>query len=205
MSRFGINVDRALGVKVTDLRKLVRQVEKSHGLALELWETGIHEARLLATMIDEPAAVSEDQMESWAADFDSWDKVDQACNNLFRKTPYAHIKAVEWAWRNEEFVKRAGFALIAVLAVHDKNSPDEVFSSYLELVGKASGDERNFVKKAVSWALRQIGKRNPVLWREAMETVSLISSQDSQSARWISVDARRELTRVGRERGWDQE
>ena len=202
MSRFGINVERALGIKVTDLRKLARRVERSHDLALELWDTGIHEARLLATMVDQPAEVTKDQMESWAAGFDSWDMVDQACNNLFRKTPFAHTKAVEWSLRDEEFVKRAGFTLMAVLAVHDRDSDDGVFAGYLDQLVKGSSDERNFVKKAVNWALRQIGKRNLSLWKKAMETVSRVGLMDSKSTRWIASDAKRELTRVGRERGW---
>ena len=203
MSRFGINVDRALGIKVTDLRKLARCIEKGHDLAFQLWETGIHEARLLATMVDEPFAVTELQMESWAADFDSWDMVDQACNNLFRRTPFGHDKATDWAARNEEFVKRAGFAMMAVLAVHDRNSGDTVFRKYLDLVERESTDERNFVKKAVNWALRSIGKKSPALWSKAMATIAKIEGQNSPSARWIAVDARRELSRVGNERGWE--
>jgi 3-methyladenine DNA glycosylase AlkD len=202
MGRFGINVDRALGIKVTDLRKLARRIEKGHELAHQLWETGIHEARLLATMVDVPPAVTEKQMESWAADFDSWDMVDQACNNLFRKTPFAHTKAVQWADRKEEFVKRAGFALMAVLAVHDRSSGDTVFKKYLAVVERESSDERNFVKKAVNWALRQIGKRDHQSWKMAMATISRITEQDSKSARWIAADATRELSRIGSQRGW---
>ena len=204
MSRFGINVERALGIKVTDLRKLARRIEKKHDLALDLWDTQIHEARLLATMVDPPSDVTEDQMETWAAEFDSWDMVDQAVNNLFRKTSFAHSKAVQWASRDEEFIRRAGFALMAVLAVHDRDSDDTVFAGYLDLVARGSSDERNFVKKAVNWALRQIGKRNPSLWFKAMETVSSVGGTDSRSARWIASDARRELERVGRERGWER-
>jgi 3-methyladenine DNA glycosylase AlkD len=203
MGRFGINVDRALGIKVTDLRKLARRIEKGHDLAFQLWETGIHEARLLGTMVDEPFAVTELQMECWAADFDSWDMVDQACNNLFRRTPFAHDKAADWAARNEEFVKRAGFAMMAVLAVHDRNSGDTVFRKYLDLVERESTDERNFVKKAVNWALRSIGKKSPALWSKAMATIEKIEGQNSPSARWIAADARRELSRVGNERGWE--
>lgn len=203
MSRFGINVERALGIKVTDLRKLARRMETSRDLAQQLWDTGIHEARLLATMTHPPSEITESQMENWAADFDSWDIVDQACNNLFRKTPFARTKAVQWAGRDEEYVKRAGFALMAVLAVHDKDLSDTVFFRYLNLVEKASEDERNFVKKAVNWALRQIGKRNLVLWKRAMVTVARIGDLDSKSARWISADARRELSRIGKERGWE--
>jgi 3-methyladenine DNA glycosylase AlkD len=202
MGRFGINVDRALGINVTDLRKLARRVDNSHELALLLWETGIHEARLLATMIDDPSAVTDAQMENWAADFNSWDMVDQACNNLFRRTPFAHTKAADWAARDEEFIKRSGFALMAVLAVHDQGSEDTVFQKYLVLVESESPDERNFVKKAVNWALRQIGKRNAELWEKAMGTIGRIADLDSKSAQWIAADARRELSRIGDERGW---
>ncbi len=203
MSRFGINVERAMGIKVTDLRKLARRIEKGHDLALQLWDTSIHEARLLATMVDEPSAVTDLQMESWAANFDSWDMVDQACNNLFRRTPFAHDKAADWAARNEEFVKRAGFAMMAVLAVHDRESGDTVFRKYLDLVERESTDERNFVKKAVNWALRSIGKKSPALWSKAMATIEKIEGQNSPSAKWIAADARRELSRVGDERGWE--
>ena len=195
MGRFGINVDKALGIKVTDLRKLARRVEKNHELALELWESGIHKARLLATMIEKTGEVTEEQMESWAADFNSWDIVDQVCNNLFRKTTFAHKKVVEWSEREEEFVKRAGFALIASLAVHDKEADDRVFEKYLRLVEREARDERNFVKKAVNWALRGIGKRNQVLRGKAIETAERILEQDTKSARWIANDALRELRR----------
>jgi len=202
MGRFGINVDRALGIKITDLRILARRIEKNHDLALQLWETSIHEARLLATMIDDPSAVTDTQMEHWAADFDSWDVVDQACNNLFRRTPFAHTKAADWAARDEEFVKRAGFAMMAVLAVHDREESDTLFEKYLAIVEREAGDDRNYVKKAVNWALRQIGKRNAELWEKAMGTIGRIADLDSKSARWIAADARRELSRIGDERGW---
>ena len=193
MGRFGINVDRALGIKVTDLRKLARRIEKGHDLALQLWETGIHEARLLATMIDDPSAVTDTQMENWAADFNSWDVVDQACNNLFRRTPFAHTKAADWAARDEEFVKRAGFALMAVLAVHDREASDTVFEKYLALVEREAGDDRNYVKKAVNWALRQIGKRDPSMREKATIVAGRIREQDNKSARWIASDALREF------------
>jgi 3-methyladenine DNA glycosylase AlkD len=193
MGRFGINVDRALGIKVTDLRKLARRVDNSHELALLLWESGIHEARLLATMIDEPSAVTDKQMESWAADFDSWDMVDQACNNLFRRTPFAHTKAADWTARDEEFVKRAGFAMIAVLAVHDRETSDTVFEKYLALVEKEASDDRNYVKKAVNWALRQTGKRDSSMREKATIVAGRIREQGNKSARWIASDALREF------------
>jgi len=193
MGRFGIDVSNALGIKVTDLRKLARKITHNHGLAGELWETGIHEGRILASMIDKPDHVTESQMECWAKDFNSWDLVDQCCNNLFRKTAHAHSKAVEWSGREDEFVKRAGYTLMAVLAVHDKESPDIVFEGYLSLVEKGSDDDRNFVKKSVNWALRQIGKRNEVLRRKALESAERILEKGSKSARWIARDAIREL------------
>ncbi len=193
MGRFGINVDRALGIKVTDLRILARRIEKDHDLALQLWETGIHEARLLATMIDDPSAVTDTQMENWAADFDSWDVVDQACNNLFRRTLFAHTKAADWAARDEEFVKRAGFALMAVLAVHDREASDTVFEKYLAIVEREASDDRNYVKKAANWALRQIGKRDLSMREKATVVAGRIREQGSKSARWIASDALREF------------
>jgi 3-methyladenine DNA glycosylase AlkD len=193
MSRFGINVENALGIKVTDLRKLARRVEKNHKLALALWGSGIHEARILATIIDRPGEVTEEQMEFWAADFNSWDIVDQACNNLFRKTPFAHTKVLHWVDRDEEFVKRAAFSLVAVLATHDKNAENSVFENYLELVEREASDERNFVKKSVNWALRGIGKRNQFLRGKAVETAQRILEQDTKAARWIARDAIKEL------------
>jgi 3-methyladenine DNA glycosylase AlkD len=196
MGRFGINVDNALGIKVTDLRKLARKIRHDHDLAGELWETGIHEGRILASMIDIPEDVTESQMDRWANDLDSWDLVDQCCNNLFRKTSYAHGKAVEWSRREEEFIRRAGYTLMAVLAVHDKESPDIVFEGYLSLVEKGSDDDRNFVKKSVNWALRQIGKRNEVLRRKALESAERILEKGSKSARWIARDAMRELGKI---------
>ena len=196
MGRFGINVDNALGIKVTDLRKLARRVEKSHELALGLWGSGIHEARILATIIDRPDEVTEEQLERWAAEFDSWDIVDLTCNNLLRKTPFAHIKAAEWSDRKEEFVKRASFSLMAVLAVHDKETDNEVFEKYLTLVEREAKDERNFVKKSVNWALRGIGKRNPALREKAVKVAERIRDQDTKSARWIANDALRELKKA---------
>ena len=160
MSRFGINTDNTLGISISDLRKLAKKIKRDHLTAQKLWETEIHEARILASIIDEPALVTEEQMENWVKDFDSWDLCDQVCNNLFRKTDYAYKKAAAWSGRSEEFVKRAGFVLIAVTAVHDKEADDKIFLDFLELVKNESEDDRNFVKKAVNWALRQIGKRN---------------------------------------------
>lgn len=198
MARFGINPDRALGVRIPDLRRLAKQVGTDHSLALGLWKTGIHEARILASMIDDPAAVTERQMESWAGDFDSWDLCDQCCGNLFDRTPFAYGKAVEWASRDEEFIKRAGFALMAWAAVQDKTADNRVFLEFLPVIEREANDDRNFVKKAVNWALRQIGKRNRRLNRAAVAAARRLAKQkDSRAARWVGTDALRELTSEG--------
>lgn len=194
MARFGIRVETALGgISAPLLRKLAREIGKNHRLAQKLWKSGIHEARHLAALIDEPAQVTEAQMERWAKQFDSWDVCDGCCLNLFDKTPFAHRKAIEWSRRKEEFVRRAGFSLMAVLAVHDKTADDEMFLRFLPVIERQSTDQRNFVKKAVNWALRQIGKRNPKLNRAAVATAHRIHRIDSRSARWIASDALREL------------
>ena len=160
MARVGINVDRALGVSIPDLRKLGRRLGPDHTLALDLWPTGIHEARILASMVDDTARVTRDQMEEWVLDFDSWDLCDQVTGNLFDLTPFATSVARAWTKRPEEFVKRAGFALIAAHAVHDRTAPDRTFTAWFPAIRRGATDDRNYVKKAVSWALRQIGKRN---------------------------------------------
>jgi len=193
MARFGIKPEKAYGVSIPDLRRLAKQIGKNHDLAGQLWSSGIHEARILAGMIDDPEAVTEVQMESWVADFDSWDVCDQCCSNLFDKTVFAYPKAIEWSARRQEFVKRAGFVLMAVLAVHDKAADDDRFLQFFPIIKREAGDERNFVKKAVNWALRQIGKRNPALNRAAINLGQEIKTIDSRAARWIAGDALREL------------
>jgi len=194
MARFGINPENTYGVSVYTLRKMAKEVGKDHALAQQLWSSGIHEARMLACYIDEPEMVTEAQMESWVKDFDSWDVCDQCCSNLFDQTELAHGKATEWSDRGEEFVKRAGFVLMAALAVHDKKAVDEDFIRFLPIIKRESTDNRNFVKKAVNWALRQIGKRNPNLNQMAIKAAEEIQQIDSKSARWIAADAIRELT-----------
>jgi 3-methyladenine DNA glycosylase AlkD len=194
MARFGIRTERALGISVTDLRKVAREVGHDHALALALWETDIHEARIMASIVDDPKAVTEEQMERWVADFDSWDLCDQCCGNLFAKTPFAFRKAEEWTGREAEFEKRAGFALMAALAVHGKKASDADYLPFLEIIKREATDERNFVKKAVNWALRQIGKRDEWLNRAAIETAREIAALPSRPARWIAADALRELT-----------
>jgi len=194
MARFGINPENTYGVSVPDLRKIARGISTDHALAEQLWASGIHEARILASMIDEPEMVTEARMESWVKDFDSWDVCDQCCSNLFDKTKFAYRKAAEWSKREEEFVKRAGFTLMATLAVHDKKAADEEFLKFLPVIKRESTDNRNFVKKAVNWALRQIGKRNLNLNKVAIKAAEEIQQIDSKSARWIAADAIRELT-----------
>jgi 3-methyladenine DNA glycosylase AlkD len=194
MARFGIETAQAYGISIKQLEPLAKQHRKQHELAQQLWATGIHEARLLACLIDDPKQVTEAQMESWGLDFDSWDVVDQCCNKLFDKTPYAYAKAVEWSARPQTFVKRAGFVLMATLAVHDKKAGDEPFIHFLSLIEREAADERNFVKKATNWALRQIGKRSLSLNAAAVETARRIQQLDSKAARWVAGDALRELT-----------
>jgi 3-methyladenine DNA glycosylase AlkD len=194
MARYGIHATKAFGVSAPNLRKLAKEVGRDHDLAGQLWRTGVLDARVMAALIDDPAKVTVRQMERWAKDFDSWAVCDSACCCLFDKTPYAWDKAVEWTSRREEYVKRAGFVLMAALAVHDKKTPDERFETFLPLIAEHATDDRNFVKKAVNWALRQIGKRSRHLNEAAIRTAREIRLIDSRSARWIASDALRELT-----------
>jgi 3-methyladenine DNA glycosylase AlkD len=194
MARFGINSDNTLGLSMPFLRKFARQIGKDHALGQELWASGIHEARILASMVDDAAKVTTTQMDKWVKDFDSWDVCDQVCMNLFAKTPHATNKAVEWSEREQEFEKRACFALIACVAWSDKKATDKELAAFLPIIERESSDERNFVKKAVNWALRQIGKRNMALNKLAIESAERIRQQGSKSARWIAADALRELT-----------
>jgi 3-methyladenine DNA glycosylase AlkD len=192
-AKFGINSPKAYGVRIPELRSMARETGKNHELAERLWKYGYSETRIMASMIDDPQLVTEDQMERWVLDFDSWDVCDQCCMNLFRKTPFAYKKIWEWGEMEEEFVKRAAFTLIATLAVHDKKADDEKFIELFPLIIRESTDERNYVKKAVNWALRQIGKRNLSLNEKAIALAQEIQKIDSKSARWIALDALREL------------
>ena len=194
MARFGINQETALGLSIPYLRKTAKEIGKNHELALTLWNSGIHEVRILATMIDEIEKVTKMQMNNWVKDFNSWDLCDQCCNNLFGKTPFAIEKSFELIKSEKEFVRRAGFVLMAVLSVHNKEMKDEEFIEYFPLIEKYSTDERNFVKKAVNWALRQIGKRNSRLNKEAVLICEKLIQSDSKSAKWIGKDALKELT-----------
>lgn len=197
MKRFGITAKKAFGVSAPVLKNLAgeikKQTEDRHKLALELWKTGFHEARIIAYLIDDPKKVSENQMDDWARDFDNWAICDGACGHLFCKTKFAYEKAFEWSESEAEFVKRAGLVLPAWLAVHDKKAADEKIAEFLPLLERHSGDERNFVKKAVNWSLRQIGKRSLFLNSLAVETAEKIRAQNAKSARWIAADALREL------------
>lgn len=194
MARFGIKPAVALGVPKPALRKLARDLGQDHDLAQELWGSGVHEARVLASMVDDPAKVTADQMDTWAKDFDNWDICDQCCLNLFWKTAFAYEKAEEWTADGGEFVKRAGFVLMACLAIHDKKSGNAAFRRLLTIIKRESTDDRNFVRKAVNWALRQIGKRNATLRRKATEVALELQQAESKSARWIGSDALRELS-----------
>ncbi len=193
MARVGIVGAHRLGVPVPQMRRIAKVNGRDHALALALWKTGIADARIVASMIADPAKLTEHDMEAWARDFDSWDVVDQVCGNLFDKTPFARRKILQWSKRDEEYVKRASFVLIACLAWHDKKAADAEFLAWLPLIAGAATDERNFVRKAVNWALRNIGKRNTALNQAAIQTAEEIQSKDSKAARWIAADALREL------------
>jgi 3-methyladenine DNA glycosylase AlkD len=194
MARYGINTESALGISIYTLRPIAREIGKNHKLALQLWASGIHEARILASMIGDPEKLTQVQMEDWVKDFDSWDVCDQVCANLFDRTVFAHDKAIEWSHREEEFVKRAGFVLMAALAVHDKRAPDEAFERFLPVIRAQSTDDRNHVRKAVNWALRGVGKRNQALNGAAIAAAEGIRAMDSRSSRWVGSNALRELT-----------
>ncbi len=194
MARYGINQHNNLGISIYLLRPLAKEIGINHALALKLWDSTIHDARLLACFIDDPQQITSEQMDAWAEDFDSWDICDQACTSLFDRSPLAYKKVFQWADKEKEFVKRAAFSLIAGLAVHDKTATEQDFERFLSLCIRHSNDERNYVKKAVNWALRNIGKRNLTLNKKALKTAEEIKNIDSKSARWIAADAIRELT-----------
>jgi len=193
MTKYGIPREQMLCIAVPDLRKLAKEIGTDHKLAMGLWRTGIGEARILAAMIDDSDKLTEEQMEDWVKDINSWDICDQVCMDLFRKNQLAWKKILDWSKREEEFVKRTAFSLIACLAWHDKKAADEKFLELLLIIIREAVDERNFVKKAVNWALRNIGKRNLNLNRAAVNTAREIQRLDSKAARWIAADAIREL------------
>jgi 3-methyladenine DNA glycosylase AlkD len=192
LEHFGINDTKALGIKVPNLRKLAKKIGANHQLALELWETEIHEARLLATMIEDSNIITEYQFDAWVNDFDSWDMCDVSCD-LLARTPFALNKIDEYSNHSKEFVKRTAFVLMCEHAVHHKYLSNNHFDHYFELIEREAWDERNFVRKAVNWALRQIGKRNEVLRLRAIECGERILNQEFKSSKWIAIDALREL------------
>jgi len=194
MLRYGIIAPKAFGVSVGDIKQLSKRLGSDHELALALWDTGWYEARMLAPFVDEPEKVTAAQMNQWARDFDNWAVCDHACFHLFDRTPHAWRKIEQWSVRREEFVKRAAFALLASVALHDKRAADEPFLDSLALIERAAEDERNFVKKGVSWALRLIGRRNRELNAAAVETARRLVDSPHDAARWIGRDAVRELT-----------
>jgi 3-methyladenine DNA glycosylase AlkD len=193
MSRVGINVERAWGVSIPHCRRIARTHRLDHPLALSLWETGVHEARILASMVDDPTLVTDAQMESWVAGFDSWDVCDQVCGNLFGRTPRAFAKARAWTTRDDEFVRRAGFVLVAERAARDREHDDAFWLRWLPTIRRGALDDRNYVKKAVNWALREIGKRDAVLHAAAIEEAERLAAMSDRAPRWIGRDALREL------------
>jgi 3-methyladenine DNA glycosylase AlkD len=195
MKRFGINDGAALGIPIPELRKLARGIKRYHALAFALWESGFHEARILASIVDDPAMVTQQQIDSWVYDFNSWDLCDQVCGNLFDRTPFAVEKAVYFCGKPEEYVKRAGFVLMAEYAVHNKTATNEAFINFLPHIVREANDDRNFVKKSINWALRQIGKRNNVLNLAAIETARQILLQNNKTAKWVASNALSELSK----------
>ncbi len=197
MARFGIVTKKAFGISAPVLKEFAKVIKKQtnvrHKLALELWQTEIHEARIIAYLIDNPKDVTEAQMESWVKDFDNWAICDGTCGHLFCRTEFAYEKVFEWSAHEEEFIKRAGIVLMAWLAVHDKKADDSQIARFLAILEKKADDERNFIKKAVNWSLRQVGKRNLNLNKIAIECATRIKLQNTKSARWIAADALREL------------
>jgi len=204
MARFGINPENTLGLSMPFLRKLAKELGKDHALAQELWASGIHEARILAGLVDDPLQVTERQMDAWIKEFDSWDVCDQVCCFLFDRTPYAYSKPAEWSRREKEFEKRAAFSLIAAVAWHDKKAPDEKVAKFIPMIISEAGDPRNYVKKAVSWALRNIGKRSTKLHKAAISAAERMMAdsevlarkgdrEGARAARWVASDTLRDL------------
>jgi len=194
MARFGIRPDtKVLGIPIPETRRLAKQIGKNHELALKLWDSKIHEARILAGYIEEADKITQKQFEKWVKGFDSWDVVDQVCSSVLDRVSFVEKKIFELSERKEEFVKRTAFTLICCLAVHDKKMPDKEFVKFFPIIKKAAVDERNFVKKSVNWALRQIGKRNKALNKKALALAKEIKKIDSKSAKWIANNAISEL------------
>ena len=202
LSRFAIDAPSALGVSMANLQKIAKRLGRDHDLAAGLWATGVYEARMLASLVDDPALVTPKQMEAWRADFDNWGIVDTVCFKLFDQSPHAYAKIEAWAGLNDEFGRRAAFALLACLALHDKTTGDQPFLDGLVLIERAASDDRNFVKKAVNWALRAIGLRSsPVLKTAALETARRLAASPDAAPRWVGKDALRALTKAAAKTG----
>ena len=195
LPRYGIDAPKAFGVSVANLHKLAKITGRNHEFALALWETGWYEARMLASLVDEPERVTPAQMDQWCRDFDNWGICDTVCFKLFDRSPHAYKKVEQWAKRRDEFVRRGAFALMASLALHDKEANDDRFTNWFPLIEQGANDDRNFVKKGVSWALRAVGKRNAKLKSAAVKLAQRLATSDQSSARWVGKDALRDLTR----------
>ena len=195
LARFGITAPKAFGVSMGNIQKLAKRLGRSHELAAELWDTGWYEARMLTAFVDEPERVTSAQMDRWCRDFDNWGIVDTLCFKLFDRTPHAWKKVAQWHDKRAEFVKRASFALLASLALHDKSAGDEPFLESLTFIERAASDDRNFVKKGVSWALRSVGRRNAKLKAASVKLSRRLAASEEPSARFIGKEALRELTR----------
>jgi 3-methyladenine DNA glycosylase AlkD len=193
MARFGIQAENVIGLSVPQIRLIARRTSRSQPVAEQLWDTGIHDARILASLVADPNVISPETMDKWAQETDSWDICDACCGNLFDRTPHAWRKIRQWAPDEREFVRRAAFATLATIAVHDKKAPDHLFMTALPLIEKYAFDDRNFARKGLNWALRNIGKRNPVLRKAAIACAERVRDQNSKASRWIGTDALREL------------
>jgi 3-methyladenine DNA glycosylase AlkD len=193
--RYGIHTDKAFGVSMAGIQALARRLGRNHELAAALWDTGWYEARLLASYVDDPARVTSQQMDRWCRDFDNWGICDTVCFCLFDRTPYAWAKIVKWSAHRDEFVKRAAFALLASVALHDKRAGDEPFLDVLPRIERAADDERNFVKKGVSWGLRSVGRRNAALHAAALKVARRLAASPVPAARWVGKDALTDITR----------
>ena len=195
MARYGIVADKVYGVSMSTMKSLAKKLGRDHDLALALWDTGWYEARILTSFVDDPSLVTAAQMDRWARDFDNWAICDSLCFHLFDKTPHAWKKIGQWATRKDEFVKRASFALLAAVALHDKKAPDAPFVRSIKLIEAAASDERNFVKKGVSWALRSVGHRSRETFAAAIEAGQRLAASTDPTERWIGKDALKDLTR----------
>jgi 3-methyladenine DNA glycosylase AlkD len=194
-NRYAIHAKQSFGVSVANIRLLAREIGTDHALAIELWKTGWYEARMLTSFVADPELVTPSQMDAWAKDFDNWAICDTVCFHLFDKTLHAFTKIKKWSKRTPEFERRAAFALVASVALHDKKAPDQLFLACLPLIASAATDDRNFVKKAVSWALRGIGKRNETLHAAARKLAQDLMTSESSAARWIGRDAAKDLSK----------